>query len=293
MQLLLRLAGQLPSSWIQTISAARWRHPWLKRGLEWIGDQIRNRDGVIQHGLSKGLLFNPGPSQPGFLVGTSEPGVQRMLATFLKPGMTVYDGGANVGFISILAARLVGPGGRVFCFEPLPSNSDRIEHNACLNGFDQITVRREALGGSESQGRFLVGPEVTRGHLESESSRSAANADTIAVHVRRLDCLIADERLPQPDFIKLDVEGAEADVLEGGKTVLRQARPILLIELHGTNARVARTLEELEYHAVVMGCPAQPIAQAFWNAIVVAVPQERPGMVQLLDGANIADGERR
>jgi FkbM family methyltransferase len=293
MQLFLSLAGWLPRSWLLAISGARWRHPWLKRGLEWVGDRIRNRDGTIQHGLSKGLLFNPGPSQAGYLVGTSEPGVQRMLATFLKPGMTAYDGGANVGFISILAAHLVGPDGHVFCFEPLPSNADRIEHNARLNGFAQITVRREALGGAESQGRFLVAPNVTQGQLLTACSRPDAIVEEIPVKVRSLDRLIADDRLPRPDFIKLDVEGAEADVLDGGKATFRQARPILLVELHGTNAQVARTLEDLEYHAVVMGAPSQPIAEAHWNAIVVAVPRDRPDLVHLLDEANTADNPRR
>src|SRR5690242_341237 len=111
MAVLAKVVGLLPHSWIRTVSRAQWRHPWLKRGFDLVANRIRNQDGTIRQGVGKGLRFNPGASSPGFLLGTTESGVQNALAALLKPGMTVLDVGANVGFLSVIAARLVGPTG--------------------------------------------------------------------------------------------------------------------------------------------------------------------------------------
>jgi hypothetical protein len=73
--------------------------------------------------------------------------------------------------------------------------------------------------------------------------------------------------------IKIDVEGAETEVLRGATSVLKTARPILLIELHGTNRDVSDLLDRLDYSCAVLGNQA-PISEASWNAHVVAVPSE-------------------
>jgi FkbM family methyltransferase len=285
MQVLTTIVGALPRSWVRAVSRSQWRHPLLKRGFEWAADRFRNRDGTIQSGVGRGLRFNPGGSNAGYVLGTSEPGLQRLLATLLRPGMVLFDVGANVGFISILAARLVGEEGRVISFEPLPVNADWLEHNVRLNRFDRVTVRREAVGLADGESRFQISAvSSTLGMLET--SRFAKQDDVIAgiipVKVRSLDSLGAEGSLPRPEVIKVDTEGAEVDVLRGAAEMIRAARPILLIELHGTNADVARALDEYSYHAVVMGTP-QPVAEAYWNAFVVAVPAERRDLINAVE----------
>lgn len=282
MNLALKIVGLLPVSWIKAVSRAQWRHRWLKRGFNWCAGRFKNQDGEISNGIGKGLRFNPGGSNAGYLLGTSEPGVQAVLAALIKPQMTVYDVGANVGFLSLIASRLVGPNGCVVCFEPLPSNASQIEHNARLNGFMRISVRSEALGAMDGTANFLVSADPTLGKLAMLGSSVPKQAGEITVTVRQLGSLIEEANLPLPHLIKIDVEGAETDVLAGAANCLRKARPLLMIELHGTNAAVSAALKSMDYHAVVLGS-RKAIVDSPWNAYVIAAPKEHMGFVQAVD----------
>jgi FkbM family methyltransferase len=198
--------------------------------------------------------------------------------------MTFYDVGANVGFHSVIAARLIGPArGTVVCFEPLEENAAQIEHNRKLNGFDRLIVRREALGNTDGKGRFLLSTRPTWGVLAS-AGREPSNyaGHDMQVRVRRLDSVVREDHLPVPDVMKIDVEGAEAAVLEGGLHTLRVHRPVLLIELHGTNTMVAELLRAANYQGSVLGTTAS-ISDSPWNAYVFAIPVERTEFRGMLD----------
>jgi FkbM family methyltransferase len=228
------------------------------------------------------LKFNAGQTNAGFLLGTSEPGLQRAMEHLIEDRMTVYDVGANVGFLTVIAARLVGPSGRVFSFEPLPSNADKITHNLKLNGFEQVSVRQVALGAQNGEAAFLVSAEPTWGKLASLGVEVSQQIDEITVPVHRLDTIMREEDLPAPDLIKIDVEGAEVDVLSGAGELLRGARPLLMIELHGTNQGVSAALRSLNYHSVVLGSPL-PIVDAPWDAYVIASPMEKTQLVSAVN----------
>lgn len=283
MSIIPRVVGLLPQSWIKLASRAQWKHPLLKRGFDLCAERFRNQDGVIQQGVGKGVRFNTGGTNAGFMLGTSEPGVQEVLRSFVKAGMTVFDVGANVGFLSVIAARLVGTNGRVVCFEPLPGNVERIEHNKRLNEFSQISVKQMALGAVNGEASFIVSDEPTWGKLASAGSSVVGKVGEISVAVRRLDDIIADDDLPLPDLIKIDVEGAEAEVLAGATETLRLARPLLLIELHGTNIAVAEALKAYNYRAVVMGSRMR-VEESPWDAYVIAAPSERADEVRMVEG---------
>jgi len=107
MKLLLELLDRVPASWIQAAGICRGRHRWIKATTDWLPNLIRNREGQIQKGLGRGLRLNPGQSTVGFLLGTHDFDVQFVMSKLLKPGMTVYDIGANIGFTAVLAARQV------------------------------------------------------------------------------------------------------------------------------------------------------------------------------------------
>ncbi len=246
MKLMLNLLHRLPSSWIRAAAAARGRLPLLKRATDWLPNLLRNRDGHIQRGLGRGLRFNGGPSAVGFLLGTHDTDVQFALSRLLRPGMTCYDIGANVGFTAVLAARCVGGAGRVVCFEPLPENAARIRTNAGLNGFDRIQVHQVALGSDDGAAEFRVSHAPTWGRL-AETGAAPAECGVIRVAVRRLDSLAAAQGLPDPQVIKMDVEGAEAGVLAGGRALLARARPAMVIELHHTYQAVVDALAGLDY----------------------------------------------
>src|SRR5947207_7653250 len=101
------LLGRLPRKWLKVGSRMQWQHPLFRRLFEWVANKVRWRDGTIQQGIGRGLRFNPGGSNAGYVLGTFEPLMQEALQRIVQPGMCVYDVGANVGFISILAAKLV------------------------------------------------------------------------------------------------------------------------------------------------------------------------------------------
>lgn len=250
--------------------------------LDWLLNTVyRGRDSVIQRGAGTGLRFNPGNAALAFVFGTHEPEVQRTFQLLAMPGMTFYDVGANVGFHSVIVARLVGSAGRVISFEPLRDNLRWLEHNSKLNGFSHIAARCEALGNIDGETQFMLSEQPTWGRLASVGSPPARSAGETAVRIRRLDSLLREGEVAPPDLIKIDVEGSEVDVLKGGADTLRRYRPILIIDLHGTNAPVAAILEEQRYQAIVLGS-AGAIPELPWNACVIAVPAEREDLAPLL-----------
>ncbi len=153
--------GRLPLRVAKSLSGLQWRSTWLRKAYLAAANSYTGRDGVVQRGPGKGMRFNPGMARnAGFVIGTYEREVQNLYAALIEPGMVVYDVGANLGFLSVLAARLVGPLGRVVCFAPLPSNADAIEYNAKPNALENITSFKQALGSRDGIDEFLVSAEV-------------------------------------------------------------------------------------------------------------------------------------
>ncbi|HVE81882.1 MAG TPA: FkbM family methyltransferase [Myxococcales bacterium] len=274
MSLIHRALGALPRSWLKGAARLQWRHPWLRALVQRVADQLRGQDLRIAQGVGQGLWFNAGRSKAGYALGTTEPRLQGAFARLLRPGMTVYDVGASVGFQAVLAARLVGREGRVVAFEPFPENAAWARHNARLNDFGHLEVLEVAVAAADGSARFQAGKDVNWGKLDSGGA--------LEVKVRSLDSVSA-ELGARPAAIKIDVEGAEASVLDGARGVLSSASPILFIDCHGTNASVAERLEPLGYRLVVLGGGGVPLREASWDAQVVALP---PG---LPDGDQVAE----
>jgi FkbM family methyltransferase len=272
MSFLVELIGRLPGSWIQRVGRWRGRWPWFKTMTDWLPSLLHGKQGVIQRGAGRGLRFQGGKSSVGFLLGTHDAIVQHALTVLLRPGMTVFDVGANVGFTAVLAARLVSETGRVISFEPLPSNARQIEHNAALNGFAHIAVRQEALSSHDGEAKFAISSSPTWGKLAALGP-ALQEVGTIRVRVRRLDSVLAED-LPAPDLLKIDVEGAEADLLAGAARILTDIRPVILMELHGTNREIFEALRLRDYSIRVLGSKTS-ILDARWDAQIVAFPAER------------------
>ena len=178
---------------------------------------------VIPRGAAAGMRFDATGQAPGFALGTWEPEVQETVAGLLQPGQVVYDIGASSGFYTLIAARAIGPAGVVVAFEPLPSSAVDLRKNIVLNGLENVIVLELAIG--DSPGRAVL---VEAG-LQAAVAVAAAG---VAVDVVTLDDLVAGERVPPPDLIKMDVEGAELAVLRGATRTLHAHRPVLLVEVH-------------------------------------------------------------
>lgn len=214
-----------------------WRRAPIEIGAGGLGHRLR---------LSTAFLEPQHVQAWGLARGALEPPVQEALRRRVAPGMTVFDVGANLGFFSLVAGRLVGPAGRVVAFEPVPSSAAAVRANAVLNGFHHVDVVEAAVGAAAERGSLLVVEEASWSHL-AERGRHPSTRATIGVDVVALDELIESGRLPAPDVVKIDVEGSEGDVLRGMARTLARHRPELVIELHGTNAEVAELLEAAGY----------------------------------------------
>jgi FkbM family methyltransferase len=274
------ILGAVPSGFLRFLSHNQYRSRTLRRICSWGASLVKGQDAVILRGAGQGLRFNVAGSHSAFILGNHEPEVQELLQNVIRPGMTYYDAGANVGFFAVIAARLVGPSGRVVCFEPLPQNARQIEYNAGLNGFANIAVRCEALGGSNRTDVFNTSAEPTWGSLSTVGKPPEQASGQIAVDVKTLDSLCGPGGLPHPDVMQIDIEGAEAEALQGAWATLTASRPILIIELHRTNDAVTAILDRLGYAYSVLGSP-EPVREVKWDANIVAVPQERLDLIDL------------
>jgi FkbM family methyltransferase len=282
MDFVVKIAGLMPASWRDAIDGLRSRHPRFNALIKRFILIASGGEATIARGVGAGLRFNAANSAMSFLMGTHDPISQGALKMLLKPGMTFFDIGANVGFFSVIAARLVGPGGRVVAFEPLPSNARALAHNALLNGLRNVAVRQEALAATDGEATFLLSTEPTWGKLSGAGKPPDQQDGETTVAVRRLDGVIERDRLSAPDVMKIDVEGAEVDLLAGAERTLRERRPVILMELHGTNRDIAARLATLNYVAGVLGAPDE-VAVAHWNANIIAIPAERADLAPLVE----------
>ena len=187
-------------------------HPRSKFGrfIRWPGKLIPKMLVVpIQGGITKGYKWVAGSSINGCWAGTYEDGMQQAALRNLKPGMIVYDIGANVGFHSLVYSKLVGSRGVVYAFEPDPNNIVLLQKHIALNGIDNIVVVSAAVSNKN---------DVVGFQEQASQGRLVANSKYL-VRCTTMDDFVK-MGFPLPNFVKIDVEGAELDVLEGGRGVI-------------------------------------------------------------------------
>jgi FkbM family methyltransferase len=166
--------------------------------------------------------------------GVYEPHWTAWLGGTVTPGMRVIDVGANLGYYSVLFGTRVGPAGRVVACEPEPLNRQLLARNLDAHGLaDRVAIAAIALADKAGPMRLHRDPGFAGVHSLSAANRNAPHADdSIEVSAITLDQLVAQHRLDDLDFLKIDAQGAEGWILEGASRTLASARPLtLLIEL--------------------------------------------------------------
>ena len=203
----------------------------------------------------------------------------RLTRGILRPGDTAIDVGAHIGFFTMQMAAAVGAAGHVYAFEPFDANADLLEKSLDENRFgDRVIVRRAAVGAAAGSAT-LTFPEETLNsggaYLLRDGSAPLAGHRTKGVPVVALDGL--DLRRPVR-FIKMDVEGAEPQVIRGAEGILREDRPVILSELHPAQLERASgaTVDEFLDEMRALGYRAQtldgaPLDAATTDAIMSVV----------------------
>jgi FkbM family methyltransferase len=185
----------------------------------------------VRSGPAAGLLLDRRAPQ-AMVSGLYERSVQMCLTELVRPGDTVFDIGANEGFLTLLLQRLVGADGHVVAFEPSPRNVRRLRRNLRLNGVESVTVQAVAVSDRSGRDRLWLTRYGGGPSLVSSDVRPPDAIRATSVTVRRLDDLVGDVVMP-PALVKIDVEGAEEQVLRGMDRVLRHHRPVVLVEVDG------------------------------------------------------------
>jgi FkbM family methyltransferase len=188
--------------------------------------------------------------------GVFDPDLTAFLAKAIAPGMTFLDIGANFGTYTLVAAQLVGAGGRVCAVEADPAVAALLRETVTMNGFaERCTVISAAAGARNGEGALhRFGTRIGSSTMVAQVAE-AARADygetvsTQPVACRTIDSIAAENTLERIDWIKIDVEGLEHEVLLGAQTTINQHRPRLIVEWHnaffGGNEKAAHALHEI------------------------------------------------
>lgn len=186
------------------------------------------------------------PSYRNFATGLYETNLTKFYLGALKRGMSVADIGANVGYYTLLASRLVGPSGRVYAFEPEAENYSYLARNVSAARVDNVvTIQKAALSKTGMRAFVHKGEGERSWLLRDPNILGAIRIDTIS-----LDDFFAGENWPSLDFIKMDIEGSEAFALDGMRELCRRNPMMqLIMELNLTAMRrigtSPRTLDDL------------------------------------------------
>jgi FkbM family methyltransferase len=203
----------------------------------------------ILQGPAQGLRWRVGAGDHGCWLGSYELEAQLACFSILKAGDAAYDVGANAGFFSLLMSRLVGPLGRISAFEPVASNVTELRQTLSRNGVTNVDIVNVAVANHTGTSRFSRGDSRFVGRLHDHGEDVVA---TMALD----DAHGGGARAPR--LIKIDVEGAGADVIRGARQLLTGHRPTLLFELHGEDElrAVERELDAVNYDIVdLQGVP--------------------------------------
>jgi FkbM family methyltransferase len=198
--------------------------------------------------LAEDLLITPGL----VLAGHWEPHVGALLASLLRPGDRVVEGGANVGCHTIPMAERIGPAGRIDAFEPVPDFLPLLRRSLAANRIAaEVVLHQAALLDRAGEVEIVQDPlESGSGHLALPQAQ-ARYSRRIAARATTLDAELAGDGGRPVDLIRLDLEGAETLALRGAAAVLRRSPRLAIV---------------MEWSPVMLGSRCDPAAEAAWLA---------------------------
>ena len=179
------------------------------------------------------VLYPDGVAVELYRYGYFEAGLTRIFLEYIKPGMTLFDIGAHIGYFTLLGSRLVGDRGHVHSFEPTPGTFEMLRGNT--RGRANVKLNQMAVFSHEatlnltSYEQFPSFNTLGRGNV-GEEYEAGLKRTTFSVRATSLDDYVASTGA-RPDFVKLDAEGAEEDIFKGMQRVLSEIRPMVTIEV--------------------------------------------------------------
>jgi FkbM family methyltransferase len=158
--------------------------------------------------------------------GVFEPFETAFFKDRIRPGQTIVDIGANIGYFTLLFAQLVGPGGHVYAFEPDPLNFGILKKNVKINGYSNVTLERTALSDTNGKLKLYRSQDNMGDHRTYDPGVSR---ETIEINCVRLDDYFAKAKKKTVDILKMDIQGAEGQALSGMLEIARQSPDLILM----------------------------------------------------------------
>lgn len=214
------------------------RHYTMKhRVVSWVSRRLF--DGLtytVRHGLIKGMRRKGGLAWlPEFITGSAETPEETFWRNQDLRDLVIYDVGAFHGLLTLFFAR---QGRQVISYEPNTGNHARLTENLRLNGLSNVIVRKMGLGAGPGAATMVASPLMPGGaSIERQTVAGLLNSSrrvfSEEISITTLDDDIREMPLPPPDFVKIDVEGAELAALSGARNTLLAHKPRLFLEVHG------------------------------------------------------------
>jgi FkbM family methyltransferase len=195
-----------------------------------IGRALARGDGLEWCPSPGGELLVPLSDEVGrciYFTGDYDKKLTWLCRKLVRPGDITFDIGANLGLVTLMLAKCVGPNGQVHAFEPNPILQDLIQRSLDKNCADNVVLHRVALGSKDEELTLSV-PSHNSGQ-GSLKYRSNSDNSIYQCSVKRLSDIVKYWHVKRIRLVKIDVEGFEADVLQGGDDVLRDLRPDAII----------------------------------------------------------------
>ncbi len=227
-------------------------------------------------------LNDLGISRELALYGVHERNSTAEVKTIITPGMKILEVGANIGYYALIETKLAGPSGHLYAIEPAPHNFNSLKKNLELNNIRNADLHQAAFGEVRSKAKFYV---YDRGNLSSFIKRDdmGMKCEEVEVEIMTLDDFLKFKKV---DFIRMDVEGYEKEILKGSEGALSEGnRPkYFFIEvhselLHKKNSSARDILEFLRSHGY-------EIRKSFWRGSDLAVTS----MDEMLNHPNLEIG---
>ena len=219
----------------------------------------------VLQGPLRGKKVVAGSGVHGYWLGTYEISTSKALLRHVSAGDIVFDIGAHAGYFSLLFSRLVGKAGKVFAFEPLPGNIQFLKKHLDLNKCMNVELIEAAVSEKSGRSRFMIGQDSFSGHLV----KSGEQGEGHFINIIALNDFVRQRSLDRVDFIKIDVEGAELDVLVGARPILKHMQPTLFISLHSEELSrgVTEFLKSLGYTLISVNANKNDINEQDIKAI--------------------------
>jgi FkbM family methyltransferase len=260
------------------------KFPPLRRFRSWMRSRLKKKSVEVGGHI---MFLDPNDSLDLSIDPVHEPEVTAAIQSATRPGDLAVDVGANIGYYTLVLARCVGPEGRVFAFEPDPTNFAVLKQNIEANGYKNVVAMNKALSDQAASTKLFLAPSNLADHriFDPGDGRPSISVETVT-----LDDVLSDPS-QKPNVIKMDVQGAEYGVLRGMKSVLSRRKDITLFAEFwpyglfkaGVNAEeFIRLLRESGFTIYDVRSPQSPLAQERLDSLLKRSQEDNPRHLDLM-----------